>query len=787
MALFEPSWQKREDLFIVPRGGWILAAILLTAVCLAGGRPLWVQGIVTLGIGLLWLVWPPLKSPRMSVIWTLAALAIAPLAAYMPKALFSVPGWRQELERLAAIAASAFITPQPWFTFHIWLLWLAGVALVAWCVLQSWDHYNRDTLARMFTVSLAGITVYALFASLTGRQPDMWQSQHGFGPFLNRNQWGSVMGMGGVMAIALAHQAVRRASKRAFIFWLLCLGIFAGSIVYNGSRGGIVVLAAGGFAYWTIFGLIQKHYRYAAIAVSFLLISFAIFSVGGGELLERFIGPSEKGFGADARIEFYRMTRNMIADSPVAGFGLGNFEYVFPFYFDHEPTRLYHALHPESSFLWLASEAGLLTVAAVAAAFVLLFALGWGARRSRASTIRSAGLACAFVMVANAFFDVSGHRIGSLVPGILFASLAMPPADRKSIGTGLSLVLRAAGLALVLLGLVWIATAFGRPILAAAQGTLGLRAAAGEAREAGDRARAIELLRASAQLKPIDWDTHWALATYLVEDGQPDAAWNEFRAVAGLMPFVPWITEKEGYFWLPDHPARAAYAWTETLKRKSPGERAAMYAGFLRTAKSEPALNAILQRFSPDDPDFEFTRIRASGAAGTKRIPRMLAKTDNLSTAPDHLVEPVMAYMLQNSMTDQLDTLTAQSERLRRLGWRVLADRAVREKRLGDALGMHFQYGPRPALPAPISRSDLRSVERAAALAPMDIATAVAYYQALEMARRKDDAFWQLRRIMEIPNAPPYVWYLAARAAYDKGDHEEAWNFFRTYQEKSKQ
>jgi hypothetical protein len=116
----------------------------------------------------------------------------------------------------------------------------------------------------------------------------------------------------------------------------------------------------------------------------------------------------------------------------------------------------------------------------------------------------------------------------------------------------------------------------------------------------------------------------------------------------------------------------------------------------------------------------------------------------------------------------------------------VLAERASRQNRPSDALDLHFQYGPRPALPAPISRSDLRSVERAAALAPMDIATAVAYYQSLENARRYDDAFWQLRRIMELPKAPAYIWYLAARTANERGLHDEAWQFLRAYEEKSR-
>jgi hypothetical protein len=187
-----------------------------------------------------------------------------------------------------------------------------------------------------------------------------------------------------------------------------------------------------------------------------------------------------------------------------------------------------------------------------------------------------------------------------------------------------------------------------------------------------------------------------------------------------------------------------------------------------------------------EDPEFEFARIRHAGPDGDKRIPRLLAMTDHLSTAPDHLVAPVLGYMLERSRGEEIRRVTAESPRLKRLAWRVLSRQAAQEKNLPEALDLHFQHGPKPALPAPISRSDLRSIERAAAMAPMDIATAIAYYQALETARRQDDAFWQLRRIMEFPNAPAYIWYLAARTAHERGMHEEAWEFLQTYEQKSK-
>jgi hypothetical protein len=222
------------------------------------------------------------------------------------------------------------------------------------------------------------------------------------------------------------------------------------------------------------------------------------------------------------------------------------------------------------------------------------------------------------------------------------------------------------------------------------------------------------------------------------------------------------------------------------MQRAPRGQRPAKYAEFLRQSKENPPVQAILLRLYAEDPEMEFARIREAGPAGEGRLLRFLATTEDLTHAPDHMVEPVLQYMLERSRGEEVRRIAEASPRVKRLGWRVLARQAAQEKNLPEALELHFQHGPKPALPAPISRSDLRSIERAAALAPMDIATAIAYYQALESARRHDDAFWQLRRIMEFPNAPAYVWYLAARTAHERGMHEEAWGFLQTYEQKSK-
>lgn len=784
-----PAWQKREDLFLVPPGGWVLCFTVLAAVILAGGRPLWAQGVVTLGTGALWMLWPPRKAPRKSVVWLLAALTLAPLAAYLPLAWTSIPTWRETLAVNPAISSSPFITPQPWLSFQSWLLWMTGVALAGWCSAQVWDHYNRDTLARMVTGGIVITAVLALLATATGNNPGLWESTDGFGPFANRNQWGSLLGLGGVMSVALIHHAIRHEHKRGFVIWTVSLAVLIWAIIQNGSRGGFVVLVAGGFAYWTFFGLANKNYRYAAVAVSFLMVSFAAFSVGGGPMVERFVGLKEtlvEGSESDFRAQFYRMTLNLSADARLTGFGLGNFPNVFPFYLDFEPMMDRRPLHPESSWLWLLAEGGWLCVAAVAAATGILLYLGYKSRRSRAATIRSAGMAIALVMVINAFFEVSGHRIGSLFPGIVLASLALPAASRIIHPEVISQILRIPGVLLAMVGLLWMAAGPRWVIAPFIQGASVLQAAAGKTHESGDPATAAQLLGRAEAIEPLNWDIRWARASYLIDARDPASAWDEFRAAQAILPYMSWVLEKEGYVWADISPSRAAYAWNQALRRSDPARRANTYAGFLFAAKGNPLLQVAVLSLYPDDPEMEFARIKFQAASAKPRLPRLLAKTEDLNLAPDHLAEPVLRLLLDHGETDVLDRLTGSNPRLKRLGWRVLADRAARENRLDEALALYFEHGPRPVLPAPISRSDLRTIERAAALAPLDIATAIAYYQALEFARRKDDAFWQLRRIMESPQAPPYIWYLAAKACHSRGEYEEAWQLLKTYEDKTK-
>lgn len=784
------TWQKRDDLFLVPSGGWVLAAVVLLSVFLAGGQPIWAQGVLTVGIGVLWLVWPPTKLPDKPVMIILLVLAILPLAAYLPGTWLAMPDWRRGLLQYPAISASGFITPQPWFTFHVWLLWLCGLGLAAWCACREWSHYNRGTLARIYAGGMLVITLIAIFGHATGIQPPWWHNKFDLGPFLNRNQWGSSLGFAGIVSIALVHQCLRQKHYRGVLFWACATAIFAWAILQNGSRGGVVVFVAGGFAYWSFFGVLNNHYHYAVLAISFLFISFAIFAISGGDLLERFFGLTtllESGGGRDARIEFYRMTAALVRDAPFAGFGLGSFEYVFPFYLDYEPMFDRRPLHPESSWLWLLSEGGWLLTIAVIAGLAVLVTEGYISRRSRAATMRAAGLSCALMLAVNSIFEVSGHRIGVLFPVIMLASLALPVVKNIDAPWFLNPILRAVGVLFASLGFLWILAGVGVPFLPKAQGIAALQERAGSERAAGHSELAINLLDKGKTLRPLDWGIHWALSDWQLQEGRIDSAWKEFQAANVLLPYLYWTIEQQAEKWIALSPTHAADAILETIKRAPEAKRMKIYSRFLQKSTGNLVLRSALLRIFPDDPVYEFVRIQhTSPGAVVQRLERFIKSTQNLTLIPETLVEPVLRFMLEQGQTDMLDRIVTANPRLKVSGWEVLVEREAQAKHYKEALDLYFNYGPRPALPAPLSRSDLRSVERAAALAPLDIATAIAYYQALVAARRDGDAFWQLHRIMDSPLAPPYIWFLAAQTAYHRGEYEDAWNHLSTFMKKPK-
>jgi tetratricopeptide (TPR) repeat protein len=409
------------------------------------------------------------------------------------------------------------------------------------------------------------------------------------------------------------------------------------------------------------------------------------------------------------------------------------------------------------------------------------------ARKSRGATIRAAGMACAVMLAFNSGFDVSGHRIGTLFPVILLATLALPSARAGNFSSVMRHTAKFLGAALLAVGLIWILGGSGIPFLPGVQGISPLQENGQAAMKAGRSDEAVAIFERCEKFRPLDWGVHWTLSDWLLAQGKLDPAWREFQASNALLPYLYWTVRQGAEKWMVPSPGRAAVAVLEVIRKAPQGKRAEIYAGFLSKSRDNPRMRAILLNLFPDDPEFEFVRTQqAAPDASNKRLKRLVERTENLSRAPDQLTSPVLRLMLERNQLAEIDAIVAENPRLKRTAWEILFEREIRSNRNKEALDIYFNFAPKPAIPATLNRSDLRSVERAAALAPLDLSTSIAYYQALSGAQRDKEALWQLRHIMELRNAPAYIWFLAAQATHRDGDYEESLKMLRKYREKTK-
>jgi O-antigen ligase len=219
-------------------------------------------------------------------------------------------------------------------------------------------------------------------------------------------------------------------------------------IFFTTSRGGILSLLIG-TALW-LAGLGGGHRSRP------LLISFAALFLGG---LFLFLAPqslirhrmlvligfehdpaketnaapaSSPELSRDARLLIYRDALGIVRDYPISGTGLGTFRYVFPQY-ARRFLRAGAPVHPESDWLMLATETGLLTC------LVLAVGLGWllmrvfSRRDHRYWPLRWGILCAGLAAFLHGFVDVPAHRtaLGWWLLAIFVLGFQTAPRDLR--------------------------------------------------------------------------------------------------------------------------------------------------------------------------------------------------------------------------------------------------------------------------------------------------------------------------------------------------------------------
>jgi hypothetical protein len=465
----------------------------------------------------------------------------------------------------------------------------------------------------------------------------------------------------------------------------------------------------------------------------------------------------------------------MIKGSPWTGTGLGCFDAIFPLYREASVLQQ-RVLHPESDWLWLASEAGLLGLLAMG---VLA---GWMGGRMWRKIERGSDpgmqlalcVACLGVL-AHSYMDVPGHRLGTMIPALLLLGLAVGGEGQ---GRCLNGVLRGAGAAVLALGigaLGVMALAIPVPV---ANGVTLLKSRATAAAGAGHIAQAESALGQALDWAPLDWTLYVERAQVEGRHGALIAALGDFRRARFLEPNYAGLPFDEGIYWLDVAPHFAVEAWEEALRRIPPERHAEYYQNMLAHAyPAHPDLHRELWAMAATDSAMELIYFGWATPEEFKgEIDELLHEDPGLmrfSKAELHSLFPIW---MTKGDASQLASLLARRPEWLKLGYRPLAYYEASKGDLADAVDLMERYLPRPPIPAAPSMRD-GEAERRFAEDNGDVAAGLALYNQAIAAGRNAAALEILQRLNPAAPAPrpAYLHYLEAQLWLKQGKNDQAW------------
>ena len=746
---------------------------------LGGSVDGWAMATLYCLLAILFIVYPVNFFVKVRYRLFLIALLFLPLLAFLPIGLTGIPAWRTELTQRFAIHFPSTITPQPWLTFDSYLSWLGGVAWIYWLSAQGWTREVRKPLAELFAIGMILLTVTGLIGFYTEHPLPFWHAQRLFGPFPNRNQTADLLSLTFVLLVALLHMAIAKKSRIA-PFWIGGMLIVGYGLIVNFSRAGIILPAIGTGTYWLVTTLTIPSRKKIWIGLASLSLILALLLAFGGETLERLTqGDNNQVMTDDFRRLIFKDTFAMTLQHPWIGLGLSNFRYVFPL-FRKSAVVGSGIIHPESDWLWLASEIGWPGTLLILTAALWLIWRAFYASFKRPHPLRLAAAICGALFVLHGFFDVSGHRFGTFFPATFLFCLAWPGqltarpiSPYRSYGVALGLGLIAVG---------WLLNLDSPPRWPGHTALTQIKNSAARQIAHLDSANAFAATDSALRWAPLDWQLYYQRGTsrILLRRDWP-ATLQDYRRANFLERSSSITPENEGFAWLSYRPDLAALTWAEALKRMAPEQSDLAYARYLDLALPYPRLHSQLE------------------ALASNKISRIIIQLHHVDQTR---FQKLLATFLKNNPT--LERLTPANQRALLDVWvgrgkpaeammmiqknpyllpacnLPLAAAYARQNQFQPACELAFKTltpPPLPTLSGVVSQPEIQQEFYAHG----SLATGMAL---LKTQREKNDrygALATLERLQTFKNAPLYLRYFEAQIQAENGNWEKAWSILDDY------
>ena len=423
--------------------------LLIIAIfgCVASGAPKQgFYGILFILIGILVALFPPAFITSKWLIIGLTLFFISLSVSLLPRDFASSQSWRMKLESLG-LETGNLISPHPAATIES-LIIVGVIILIGLCSLGH--RISRESFLKIAALFVLAVSLYTGISMLfvQNEWDWAWDPNNQFGFFANRNHMATLMVMASLVGVGSLFVYLKKRNWIAFIIILLATGIICWAILgYSISRAGLILFSSFQLL-WFVF-VVKKHLNYKLVTSFLVLFSLAVilFLLSDTKLEDRFEKlvekkeSSSKILNNDSKNDYTSIlgirkyihadAYKMIQSEPWTGTGLGTFEFIFPFYqkesttFSKEVSNS-KVLHPESNWLDLSSQAGLLsTLIVLMIVLPLLFLTLFKNRRSRSWLLCLSCILSIFCILFHGIVDVPGQKFGIILSGILLIGITL--------------------------------------------------------------------------------------------------------------------------------------------------------------------------------------------------------------------------------------------------------------------------------------------------------------------------------------------------------------------------